>query len=127
MASKKTQELTKGFAKLPPQPKRSAVPDKDADRFVRAPATPATSASKKRSDAHTSRLNTYVAPEANKVLRRRCFEEERSQADAVTEALDLWPKLSTEQLQALRDRCTREGKTLAEAVAEALDRWLAKK
>ncbi len=35
--ARRPRELAKGFARLPPQPKRSAVPDKEADRFVRAP------------------------------------------------------------------------------------------
>lgn len=95
--ARKKDDLAKGFAgALPKAPKRSAVPEKEARRFERAPASVAAQpGSKLRRDERGERVSAYVPAEIAEEVRVRCARERRSVSDAVTRALEMWLSSTT--------------------------------
>lgn len=83
----KSDALSKGFA-LPAVPKRSAVPEETARKFVAPPKE--AKESKLRRETVGERVAVYLPPAMAQELRVRCAADRRSVSDAVTEAVALW-------------------------------------
>jgi hypothetical protein len=86
----KGKKLAHGF-ELPKPPKRSAVKEHAAARFVKAERK-APRASRMRREVAGERLAIYLPPEVAEDLRVRCARERRSMSDAITEAVAGWLK-----------------------------------
>lgn len=81
----KRDALASGF-KVPAAPKRTAVDDATAKRFVEAKPA-AAGGSKLRRDERGERLSVYLPPELASALRVYCARDRRSVSDAVSEAV----------------------------------------
>ncbi len=97
--AEKSKALAGGFA-LPKPPKRTPVPEPEAERFVEAMELAETQSVRRRSPKESKlrrasrgeRVAVYLPPEIVEQLRIRCVQERRSVSDAVSDAVTAWLK-----------------------------------